>query len=149
MKRFVKCLSLMVFTILTLASCEPESNVVIPTFSDITITPQQSVYTVGDTITCSITRLTEGSKGLLEDANQYWFYASWWFKDPTLTADFQVFEKTEEGKSVATSSPIVLTEPGEVKLYFFGKLEYPNWEFYKVEIPVVINVQDTVKTSES
>lgn len=145
MKRFVKCLSLMVFTILTLASCEPESNVVIPTFSDITITPQQSVYTVGDTITCSITRLTEGSEGLLEDANQYWFYASWWFGNHELTADFQTFAQNEAGKYVATSSPIVLTEPGEVTLYFFGKLQYPNWEFYKVEIPITITVQDTTK----
>ena len=101
----------MVFTILTLASCEPESNVVIPTFSDITITPQQSVYTVGDTITCFITRLTEGSEGLLEDANQYWFYASWWFKDPTLTADFQVFEKTEEGIAVKIPYLLIGTNP--------------------------------------
>ena len=46
---------------------------------------------------------------------------------------------------MATSSPIVLTEPGEVKLYFFGKLQYPNWEFYKVEIPITITVQDTTK----
>lgn len=145
MKRFVKCLSLMVFTILTLASCEPESNVVIPTFSDITISPQLDTYAIGDTITCSIERLTIGSEELFEDDNQYWFYASWWFGNHELTADFQTFAQNEAGKYVATSSPIVLTEPGEVKLYFFGKLQYPNWEFYKVEIPVIINVQDTVK----
>lgn len=145
MKRFVKYLSLMVFTILTLASCEPESNVVIPTFSDITISPQLDTYAIGDTITCSIERLTAGSEELFEDANQYWFYASWWFENPEMTADFQTFAQNEAGKYVATSSPIVLTEPGEVKLYFFGKLQYPNWEFHKVEIPVIINVQDTVK----
>ena len=145
MKRFVKCLSLMVFTILTLASCEPESNVVIPTFSDITISPQLDTYAIGDTITCSIERLTIGSEELFEDDNQYWFYASWWFENPEMTADFQTFAQNEAGKYVATSSPIVLTEPGEVKLYFFGKLQYPNWEFHKVEIPVIINVQDTVK----
>ena len=145
MKRFVKYLSLMVFTILTLASCEPESNVVIPTFSDITISPQLDTYAIGDTITCSIERLTAGSEELFEDANQYWFYASWWFKNPEMTADFQTFAQNEAGKYVATSSPIVLTEPGEVKLYFFGKLQYPNWEFYKVEIPITITVQDTTK----
>ena len=145
MKRFVKYLSLMVFTILTLASCEPESNVVIPTFSDITISPQLDTYAIGDTITCSIERLTTGSEELFEDDNQYWFYASWWFENPEMTADFQTFAQNEAGKYVATSSPIVLTEPGEVKLYFFGKLQYPNWEFHKVEIPVIINVQDTVK----
>ena len=145
MKRFVKYLSLMVFTILTLASCEPESNVVIPTFSDITISPQLDTYAIGDTITCSIERLTTGSEELFEDDNQYWFYASWWFGNHELTADFQTFAQNEAGKYVATSSPIVLTEPGEVKLYFFGKLQYPNWEFHKVEIPVIINVQDTVK----
>ena len=145
MKRFVKYLSLMVFTILTLASCEPESNVVIPTFSDITISPQLDTYAIGDTITCSIERLTTGSEELFEDDNQYWFYASWWFENPEMTADFQTFAQNEAGKYVATSSPIVLTEPGEVKLYFFGKLQYPNWEFYKVEIPITITVQDTIK----
>lgn len=144
MKRFVKYLSLMVFTILTLASCEPKSTVVLPTFSNITVTPQKDVYQVGDTITCTIERLTTGSDDLFEDVNQYWFYASWWFTNPDLTADFQVFEENEGGQSVATSSPIVLSEPGDVKLYFFGKLQYPNWEFYKIEIPVTIHVQDTI-----
>ena len=135
----------MVITALTLASCEPKSTMVLPTFSNITISPQQDAYRVGDTITCSIERLTTGSEELFEDDNQYWFYASWWFENPEMTADFQTFAQNEAGKYVATSSPIVLTEPGEVKLYFFGKLQYPNWEFHKVEIPVIINVQDTVK----
>lgn len=144
-KQFVKSILLMVITALTLASCEPKSTVVLPTFSNITISPQQDAYRVGDTITCSIERLTTGSEELFEDDNQYWFYASWWFENPEMTADFQTFAQNEAGKYVATSSPIVLTEPGEVKLYFFGKLQYPNWEFHKVEIPVIINVQDTVK----
>ncbi len=144
-KQFVKSILLMVITALTLASCEPRSTVVLPTFSNITISPQQDAYRVGDTITCSIERLTTGSEELFEDDNQYWFYASWWFENPEMTADFQTFAQNEAGKYVATSSPIVLTEPGEVKLYFFGKLQYPNWEFHKVEIPVIINVQDTVK----
>ena len=144
-KQFVKSILLMVITALTLASCEPKSTVVLPTFSNITISPQQDAYRVGDTITCSIERLTTGSEELFEDDNQYWFYASWWFENPEITADFQTFAQNEAGKYVATSSPIVLTEPGEVKLYFFGKLQYPNWEFHKVEIPVIINVQDTVK----
>lgn len=144
-KQFVKSILLMVITALTLASCEPKSTVVLPTFSNITISPQQDAYRVGDTITCSIERLTTGSEELFEDDNQYWFYASWWFENPEMTADFQIFAQNEAGKYVATSSPIVLTEPGEVKLYFFGKLQYPNWEFHKVEIPVIINVQDTVK----
>lgn len=144
-KQFIKSILLMVIMASTLASCEPKSAVVIPTFSNITISPQLDTYAVGDTITCSIERLTTGSEELFEDDNQYWFYASWWFGNHELTADFQTFAQNEAGKYVATSSPIVLTEPGEVKLYFFGKLQYPNWEFYKVEIPVIINVQDTVK----
>ena len=145
MKQFAKCILLMLITVLTLASCEPKSAVVLPTFSNITISPQQDVYKVGDTITCTIERLTTGSEELFEDDNQYWFYASLWFCNHELTADFQTFAQNEAGKYVATSSPIVLTEPGEVKLYFFGKLQYPNWEFYKVEIPITITVQDTTK----
>ena len=93
----------MLITVLTLASCEPKSAVVLPTFSNITISPQQDVYKVGDTITCTIERLTTGSNDLFEDANQYSFYASWRFTNPDLTADCQLFEKDEAGKSIATS----------------------------------------------
>ena len=70
MKQFAKCILLMLITVLTLASCEPKSTVVLPTFSNITISPQQDVYTVGDAITCTIERLTTGSDDLFEDANQ-------------------------------------------------------------------------------
>ena len=119
------------------SSCEQQSDVTVPTFSTITVSPQQDVYHLGDKVTCSITRLTDGSNNLRKST--YWFYASWWFSNPDLTADFQEFQETEGG-IVATSSEIELTQLGEQRLYFFGRLEYPSWDFRKIEIPVTINV---------
>ena len=137
MKRITRFVILVLIAGVSLACNKPTTAVTVPTFSDITVTPAQDTYHVGDTVTCSIRRLTLGSDNLQSD--QYWFYASWWFSDPELTADFQEFADVE-GVEQATSSPIVLTEAGEVRLYFFGKLEYPCWEFRKVEIPVTLNV---------
>jgi len=137
MKRITRFVILVLIAVVSLACNKPTTAVTVPTFSDITVTPAQDTYHVGDTVTCSIRRLTLGSDNLQSD--QYWFYASWWFSDPELTADFQEFADVE-GVEQATSSPIVLTEAGEVRLYFFGKLEYPCWEFRKVEIPVSLNV---------
>ncbi len=137
MKRITRFVILVLIAVVSLACNKPTTAVTVPTFSDITVTPAQDTYHVGDTVTCSIRRLTLGSDNLQSD--QYWFYASWWFSDPELTADFQEFADVE-GVEQATSSPIVLTEAGEVRLYFFGKLEYPCWEFRKVEIPVTLNV---------
>lgn len=126
----------LVFLILAATSCnDDESNVVIPTYSDITITPEQAVYHVGDVIKCSITQKSDGSSDLLETS--YWWYASWWYGSPNQTADFQNFTN-----GTCASSEIVLTKSGEVKLYFFGQLKYPEWNWIKVEIPRIITVEE-------
>ncbi len=129
--------SMAICTMMLLSSCEEQSDVTMPTYSGITVVPQQDVYHVGDKVTCSITRLTEGSANLRKST--YWFYASWWFTNPDLTADFQEFQEVD-GALVATSSEIELLQTGEQKLYFFARLEYPAWDFRKIEIPVTINV---------
>lgn len=139
MKRITRLLILGLIATAALACNKPTTAVTVPTFSDITVTPAQDTYHVGDTVTCTIRRLTLGSDNLQSD--QYWFYAGWWFSNPELTADFQEFgDPDADGIAEAVSSPIVLTEAGEVRLYFFGKLEYPCWEFRKIEIPVTLNV---------
>ena len=137
MKRITRFVILGLIAAASLACNKPTTAVTVPTFSDIVVSPAQDTYHVGDTVTCTIRRLTLGSDNLQSD--QYWFYASWWFSNPELTADFQEFADVE-GVEQATSSPIVLTEAGEVRLYFFGKLEYPCWEFRKIEISVTLNV---------
>lgn len=105
-----------------------------PSFSQIVITPEKDVYHVGDVVTCSITKTSPGN-GDLRNAS-YWWYASWWFSDSEQKADFQDFD--DNGKS--TSQPITLTEAGQVRLYFFGRLEYPHYDWRKVEIGRTITV---------
>lgn len=146
-KRFL-CLGIVVLTLLLLLpSCKKKDPVTLPTYSEISISPQKEVYEVGDTVRCSITMKTTGSTTLQKAT--YWFYANWWFTDPELTADFQEFVTDSiTGEMVATSSEIELTEAAVKKtkdnehadLCFYGRLEYPNWDFRKVEIRVPIRV---------
>jgi hypothetical protein len=116
-----------------LASCSDDDQE-LPGFTTISITPEQSVYHVGDVITCSITETKAAPDGL--KAASYWWYASWWFTDSTMTADFQDFDDNK----TCTSSQITLTKAGDVTLYFFGRLEYPKFDYRKVEIARTITV---------
>lgn len=146
-KRFL-CLGIVVLTLLLLLpSCKKKDPVTLPTYSEISISPQKDVYQVGDIVRCSIKMQTTGSDNLQKAT--YWFYANWWFTDPELTADFQEFvTDPETGEMIATSSEIELTEAAVKKtkenehadLCFYGRLEYPNWDFRKVEIRVPIRV---------
>lgn len=119
---------------LTFVSCKEDDDIYQPVFAAIEITPQKDVYEVGDEIVCTIRRTNPG-QGDLRVA-QYWWYASWWFTDSEMKADFEDFDEN----NVCTSEPITLTQPGQVALYFFGRLEYPNWDYRKVEIGKTITV---------
>lgn len=133
-----KYLTLLMLAIIPLlvTACDDDDKGLEPTFSQIVITPAKDVYKVGDQITCSINRTSPGT-GDLRDAS-YWWYASWWFDDSEMKADFQEFDASD----VCTSSTITLTEAGEVTLYFFGRLDYPHYDKRKVEIAKTITVTE-------
>jgi len=119
-------------------ACTDKTGVTLPTFSKITVTPEQATYAVGDQVECSVTMLTPGDASLKQAT--YWFYTSWWGSDPDMTADF-CQPDTVDGVISFTSSPITLTEKGEVRIYFWGRLEYPNWDFQPIQIPVTLKVE--------
>lgn len=119
---------------LFMASCDDGDSGLEPTFSRIEIKPAKEIYHVGDVVTCSIQRTSAGT-GDLRNAS-WWWYASWWFADSEMKADFQDFNASD----VCESSQITLTEPGEVTLYFFGRLEYPHYDWRKIEIARTITV---------
>ena len=119
-------------------ACTREQKRTLPTFSTITLTPAKEVYTLGDSVQASITMLTPGDPSLKNAT--YWFYTSWWGNDPNMTADFCTPD-TVDGIVSFTSSKIALTQAGEVRIYFWGRLEYPNWNFQPVQIAVTIHVQ--------
>lgn len=133
--------------LLLMPTCKKKDSVTLPEYSAISISPQKEVYEVGDVVRCSITKLNDGSTNLQKAT--YWFYANWWFTDPEMTADFKEFATDPQtGAMMAISSDIVLTAPaaqkttdnGHADLCFYGRLEYPNWDFRKVEIRVPIKV---------
>lgn len=134
MKRFRKLL-IWLCPVLLLSCEEQQPQVTLPSYSAISVSPQKEVYHVGDTVVCRISMQDQGSDNLQKAT--YWWYAGWWFTDATMTADFQSFD--EEG--VCMSSPIELTEAGTQKLYFFARLEYPGWDFRKVEIPITLQIE--------
>lgn len=132
-KQFAKILLLMM-GVVTLWSCKEEDNTGLPAFAEISVTPEKAVYEVGDTVTCSI-RMTRPADATLKKAT-YWWYTSWWFQSTENAVDFQEFKD-----DVCVSEPIKLTKSGDVKLYFFGRLEYPNFDWKKVEIAKTIKVK--------
>ena len=132
--KYLKLLMSLFLCLGTTACGDDDDNASEPAFSRIVITPEQDVYHVGDVVTCSITRTSPGT-GDLRDAS-YWWYASWWFADSEMKADFQDFSDD----NTCTSSPITLTTPGSVNIYFFGRLEYPHWDWRKVEIARTLTV---------
>ena len=119
-------------------ACTDKTGVTLPTFSKITVTPEQATYAVGDQVECSVTMRTPGDASLKQAT--YWFYTSWWGSDPDMTANF-CQPDTVDGVISFTSSPITLTEKGEVRIYFWGRLEYPNWDFQPIQIPVTLKVE--------
>ena len=115
-----------------LSCSDDEDDTRLPSFDEMTITPAQDVYHVGDRITCSI-RMTSPASSNLKKAT-WWFYASWMFAGDE-DVDFQ-----ESENNVFTSSTITLTKAGNQTLYFFGRCEYPKFDFRKVEIAKTIKV---------
>lgn len=128
---------LALMAILPLGSCDEEDDRGIPGFSEIVVSPAKDVYEVGEQVTCTI-RMTSPGRPTLKNAT-YWWYTSWWFKSTEYPVDFQEFNENNE----CVSNTITLTEPGDVKLYFFGRLEYPNYDWEKIEISKTIKVKGT------
>lgn len=134
-------LRLYIFLMLLLpafVACKKEQQRELPKFSEITLSPSKAVYALGDTVQASITMLSPGDTSLKKAT--YWFYTSWWGSDPEKTADFCTPD-TIAGTICFTSGKIALTQAGEVRIYFWGRLEYPNWDFQPIQIPVTLNVE--------
>ena len=122
---------------LMLSCNNQESDVTLPIFSAITISPQQEIYHVGDSVTATITMLTPGSESLKQST--YWFATSWWRGQTGV--DFQTPQEVE-GMQVFTSSKIGLDEAGDHRIYFWGRLEYPNWDFQPVTLNVSLKIEE-------
>ncbi len=132
-----KYIALLVCSLLLLSCNNESSNVTLPTFSAISLSPQQDVYHVGDSVVATITMLTPGSESLKQST--YWFATSWW--RGSTPVDFQSPQE-QEGQQVFTSNKIGLDEAGEQRISFWGRLEYPNWDFQPITVDVKIKVEE-------
>jgi len=133
-----KVLAVLSLPLLFFASCNNGgSDVTLPTFTEITLSPEQAVYHVGDSVTATITMLTAGSETLKQST--YWFATSWWRGKTQV--DFQTPQEVE-GKQVFTSHKIGIDEAGEQRISFWGRLEYPNWDFQPVTVEKTIHCEE-------
>lgn len=132
----VKLLMALVLIGMLGSGCSRDEESKMPSFSAIEISPNKAEYKVGDVVECTIRKTKDGSSELKKSS--YWWYTSWWFADTEKEVDFQNF--SEAGECV--SSKITLTKSGEVKIYFFGQLQYPNYNWKKVEISKTILVKE-------
>ena len=122
---------------LSLLSCTTKQEIVLPVFSQITLMPEQDVYHVGDSVVATITLLSAGSENLRESS--YWFATSWWRGKTSV--DFQSPQEVD-GKQVFTSQKIGIDEAGEQRIYFWGRLEYPNWDFQPLTVEITIQCEE-------
>ncbi len=139
MLRSLKTLLLILLVLPTtlLASCSDDDEArALPSFGEISFSPAKAEYQVGDQIVCTI-KMTKPAGSDLRDAS-YWWYTSEWFSDLSIDPDF--CEANEEGEFV--SQPITLTHAGDWTIYFFGRVEFPHYDWKKVELGKTIKVKE-------
>ncbi len=119
---------LTLIAILPLGSCEEKDDRGIPGFSEITVSPEKDVYEVGDQVTCTI-RMTSPAYPTLKKST-YWWYTSGGSRALKIRLIFKSLRRVANVYQVQSPS----LSRGDVKLYFFGRLEYPNYDWEKIEI---------------
>ena len=119
----------LLLAVFMLTACEEEANR-LPAFSKISITPEKSVYDVGDEIVLSIEMISTPDISLKESSY-------WWYYDYETGAMFTEFE---DNKSI--SVPIVLKKSGEIEFGFWGKLTYGSYDWEQVHETISITVQE-------
>ena len=125
-----KFLSLLTISlaVFILTACEND-NRKLPTFSKISITPEKSVYEVGDAVILSI-EMTAAADASLKSASYWWYY------DYETGAMFTEFEN-----NTSVSVPIVLTKTGKTDLEFWGKLTYGHYDWESIYEKITITVE--------
>ena len=123
-----------VFTVLglTVSSCSSDDELPKPAFSEITVTPSQTTYHVGDKVQLSVRMSGELPADI--KAAKYWFYYDYATKAMfvTPTADTDEFQSPE----------ITLTEAGDIELSFWAQFDYAQYKYDGVTKRVVLHVEE-------
>lgn len=128
-----KTIMLLLTTVLclTFASCsDDDDSLPKPSFTEITITPAQDVYHVGDKVKLTVTQTSATPEDI--KAAKYWFYYDYATKAMfvTPTADTNAFVSPE----------ITLTKAGDTELSFWAQFDYPHYKYDGVTKRITIHV---------
>lgn len=117
---------------LTFTGCSDDDELPKPTFTEITVTPSQSTYHVGDKVQLSVKMKSDLPTEI--KAAKYWFYYDYDTKAMfvTPTADTGEFLSPE----------ITLTKAGDTELSFWAQFDYPHYKYDGVTKRVVLHVEE-------
>ena len=117
---------------LALTACSDNDSLPKATFSEITISPMQQIYHVGDKVTLTVKQATDTPSDV--KAAKYWFYYDYATKAMfvTPTADTNEF----------ISPAITLTHAGDIELSFWAQYDYAQYQYDGVTKRIIIHVEE-------
>jgi len=105
-----------------------------PEFSEITVSPVQDVYRVGDKITLTVRQLNETPSEI--KAETAWFY----YPDGATQDDRILFVNRTVDTGEFISSVITINSAGTVQLAFYTQYDYPKYKYDGVTLYKTITV---------
>ncbi|MDO5446799.1 MAG: hypothetical protein Q4F34_03370 [Prevotellaceae bacterium] len=122
--------------LITLASCSSsDDSIEMPKFSEISISPEQASYKVGDQITLTVTQLTETSSDI--KAEKVWFF----YPDGETQADRIKFV-TRAADTNEYTTTFTLKAAGQVELSFWTQYDLPKYKYDGVTLYKTITVTE-------
>ena len=105
-----------------------------PKFSEITVSPVQDVYHVGDTITLTVKQLTDTPTEI--KAETAWFF----YPDGASQDDRILFVNRTVDTGEYVSSVVTLRSAGSIRLAFYTQYDYPKYKHDGVTLYKTITV---------
>ncbi len=118
----------------TLFSCSSDDDLAKPNFSEITVSPVQDVYHVGDMITLTVKQLSDTPSEIKTETA--WFF----YPDGASQDDRILFVPRTSDTSEFVSSVITLRSAGTVQLAFYTQYDYPKYKYDGVTLYKTITV---------
>lgn len=116
------------------SSCSSgDKGITLPQFSQITVSPEQDSYKVGDKITLCVTQLTENPSAVKAEKE-------WFFYPDGETQNERIIFATRNAETNEFKATITLKHAGNVELSFWTQYDLPNYKYDGVTLYKQITV---------
>lgn len=130
----ISILAAAIVALVVFSSCSSDKDgITLPQFSQITVSPEQDTYKVGDKITLSVTQLTENSSDI--KAEKEWFL----YPDGETQSERIIFA-TRNAETNEFKAAIILKRTGNVELSFWTQYDLPQYKYDGVTLYKTITV---------